>query len=66
MERYRKPEDLEYANALKIVGDIYYYGKGVPSNHSEALKWYRRSADLGNTEARFKLDQMASHHQGVF
>ena len=61
----RESVDLEYANALKMVGDIFYYGKGVTQSYSEAMKWYRESANQGSTEAQLKLDQMYSEDQGV-
>ena len=61
----RESVDLEYANALKIVGDIFYYGKGVSQSCSEAMKWYRESANQGSTEAQLKLDQMYSEDQDV-
>ena len=61
----RESVDLEYANALKMVGDIFYYGKGVSQSYSEAMKWYRESANQGSTEAQLKLDQMYSEDQDV-
>ena len=64
MRRYRESVDPEYAKVLKIVGDIYYYGKGVSQNYTEAMKWYRESADQGNIEARIKFDQMNAEDQG--
>ena len=61
----RESVDLEYANALKMVGDIFYYGKGVSQTYSQAMKWYRESIKQGSTEAQLKLDQMYSEDQGV-
>lgn len=31
------------------LGIMYEYGRGVPQNYGEAAKWYRKSADQGNT-----------------
>ena len=62
----RESVDLEYAKGLKYIGDIYYYGKGVSQSYTEALKWYRESAEKGNIEARLKLDKMYAEGQGVF
>lgn len=37
------------------LGKLYETGKGVPQDYLEALAWYTRSADLGNTKAMLKL-----------
>jgi len=33
----------------------YFFGDGVPQDFTEAIKWYRKAAQLGNVEAQFNL-----------
>ena len=33
------------------LGKCYYFGKGVPHNGEQAIKWYRKSAEQGNDKA---------------
>ena len=35
-----KLSDLGYPDAKELLGDIYYYGRGVPQNYTMAAKWY--------------------------
>ena len=40
------------AEAQHRLGNLYDDGKGVPKNYKEAIKWFRRSAQQGNTGAQ--------------
>ncbi len=42
-----------------------YYGLAVPQDYSEAVKWFRRAADLGQPEAHFYLGRCYADGQGV-
>ena len=44
---------------------MYGYGKGVPQDSKEAVKWYRLSAEQGDASAQFKLGLMYAKGQGV-
>ncbi len=46
------------ANAMAVLGTMYYNGLNVPANRAEGLKWLRRAAEKGNTAARKQLSQM--------
>lgn len=64
-------ETLELAQAKKIsappviaaaqaegwfqTGEKYYYGRGVPQDYAEAVKWYRKAAEQGHAEAQNSL-----------
>ena len=50
----------QYNLALK-----YDFGKGVPENDAEAVKWYRKAADQGNAAAQFNLGYMYATGEGV-
>ena len=47
------------------LGDMYYNGKGVTQNYSEAIKWYRKAADQGYMVAQDKLGDMYRDGIGV-
>lgn len=66
-------EDRDYCNALnwfiesankgknesqKKLGDMYFYGEGVPQNYQMALEWYERSAAQENVEALTRIGDL--------
>ena len=44
---------------------MYYNGRGVPQDYTEALKWYRLAAEQGHAAAQFNLGLMYENGQGV-
>jgi len=40
-------------------------GQGVPQDHAEAVKWYRKAADQGLAQAQSRLGVMYAKGQGV-
>lgn len=46
------------ANAMAVLGTMYYNGLNVPMNRTEGLKWLRRAADQGNAAAKKQLTQL--------
>ncbi len=46
------------AVAQVYVGWMYETGKGVPSNSTEAIKWYQKAADQGNDDAKRRIMAM--------
>jgi TPR repeat protein len=53
------------ARAQTVLGLISYFGRGVPLDQNEALKWFRRAADQGDPIAQFYLGVMYSKGQSV-
>ena len=47
-----------YANAQYNLGLMYANGQGVPQDDKEAFKWYRLSAEQGNSTAQIVLGNM--------
>jgi tetratricopeptide (TPR) repeat protein len=47
----------ERNNAVAIckIGVCYGYGQGVPQDYDEAIKWFRKAADLGDVTAMLNL-----------
>ena len=48
-----------------IMGDMYYYGKGVEQNYNKAVELYQKGADLGDANAFFNLGYMYDEGKGV-
>src|SRR5271167_2887218 len=48
IEQMRAKAEKGDANAQLLLGWHYFTGKGVATNYSEALKWFRTSAEQGN------------------
>jgi TPR repeat protein len=44
---------------------MYAEGQGVPQDHAEAARWYRKAADQGNALAQFGLGLMYDQGHGV-
>jgi uncharacterized protein len=47
------------------LGDMYFFGKGVPKNLAEAAKWYRKAAEQGNPDAQYDLYLTYITDQGI-
>ena len=44
---------------------MYDNGRGVPQDHAEGLKWYRKAAEQGNAKAQNNLGFMYGKGRGV-
>ena len=44
---------------------MYLYGKAVPQDDAEAVKWYRKAAEQGYAEAQTNLGWMYEKGRGV-
>jgi TPR repeat protein len=53
------------ARAQSLLGLIYYRGRGVAQDHSEAVKWFLSAAEQGDMAAQFYLGVMFSKGEGV-
>ena len=69
-----KPQILElYLNMAPYGGNLrgveaaalYYFGKGVPRDYSEAARWWRKAAEQGLAEAQFNLGVTYRQGEGV-
>src|SRR4030067_730070 len=45
------------------LGLLYDNGQGVPQDHAEAAKWYRKAAEQGNAKGQYELGTM--HYTGL-
>jgi hypothetical protein len=53
------------ARAQSLLGLLYYQGRGVSQDDSNAAKWFRLAADQGEAHAQFNLGVMYAEGQGV-
>ncbi len=47
------------------LGSMYAYGRGVPQDDAEAVRWYRQAAEQGAAEAQYNLGLMHANGRGV-
>jgi TPR repeat protein len=53
------------ANAQFELGVMFQYGRGVPENDAEAVRWYRLAADQGDARAQNYLGRMYDNGEGI-
>ena len=53
------------AAAQYNIGVMHEWGDGVPQNNAEAIRWYRRSAELSHKDAQNNLGAMYSKGEGA-
>jgi FixJ family two-component response regulator len=47
------------------TGEKYYFGRGVPKNYTEAIKWFRMAAERDHAEAQYLLGVCYKNGNGV-
>lgn len=53
------------AEAMYYLGNIHFYGNGVPRNVRTAVQWYEKAITAGSDQAAIRLGQMYISGQGV-
>lgn len=53
------------AKAQSNLASMYYYGRGVPQDYAEAVRWSRQAADQGDAKAQYSLGLMYYKGQGL-
>jgi Sel1 repeat len=53
------------ATAESRLSRIYYYGRGVPQDYPEALRWARKAADQGDAHAQYDIGYLYERGRGV-
>ena len=70
----QRMQQFSYTKRLAEQGDVtaqydfgyfYEFGRGVPENHAEAVKWYRLAAEQGNAIAQYTLGYKYDNGDGV-
>ena len=65
LKELQKKAKAGEAEAQFNLGGMYFLGKGISKNYTEAAKWYRKSAEHGYSEAQYNLGWMYANGQGV-
>lgn len=65
IEFYVKEAERGQIKAQMIVGDIYFYGRGVKQSYEKAIEWYRKAADAGDISALRKIGRLYQDGNGV-
>ena len=65
IEQLRQAAEDGDARAQYELGWKYHWGRGVPENTVEAMKWYRKAAEQGYAEAQNQLGEMYYFGWGV-
>jgi TPR repeat protein len=47
------------------LGNLYFYGRGVPKQPAEAARWWRKAAEQGETLAQYALAELYATGEGV-
>lgn len=58
LEIFRPLAQSGDAIAQSSLGLMYFHGRGVPQNYSEAMRWYRLAAAQGNALAQQRLERL--------
>lgn len=58
-------EQAFLAEAMESIGALYFHGQGIEQDYAQALEWYRKAADLGETDAMINIGSMYLYGQGV-
>ncbi|KAI5185885.1 SEL1 protein [Nematocida homosporus] len=61
----RRVADTGSSQAAICLGNVYYYGQGVPIDRSKAFARYFAASLMGSAEAHYLLGWMYEHGQGV-
>jgi len=56
----QKIADQGDATAQYSIGDMYYEGQGVTKDPAQAMQWYKKAADQGNSDAKAKIAQITN------
>ena len=62
---YKREAEAGNAIAKRNFGICYFNVAGVPADHREAVKWYKRAAEAENKEAMYNLSNIYEHGEGT-
>ena len=60
-------DEAELGNPLSqlLLGILYDEGAGIEQDSGMAIEWYRRSAEMGNADAQYKLGEFYYYGKGI-
>ena len=65
IEQLRQAAEQGDVETQFSLGQMYSFGRGVPRDSTEAVKWYRKAAEQGHSRAQFMLGDRYAHGAGV-
>ena len=65
LSEFRPLAEAGSSTAQTLLGFMYWNGQGVPQDHAEAVKWYRKATKYGYAAAQNNLGVMYERGQGV-
>ena len=65
LKKWRPLAEQGDADAQTNLGLMYRFGRGVPQDDKEAVRWYRLAAEQGFASAQNNLGQMYADGRGV-
>lgn len=60
-----KVAEMGNDSAQSMLGDCYYYGRGIAQDYKKAVFWYRKAADQGNRDAECSMGTCYEYGEGV-
>ena len=52
-------------HSIYFLGYMYYWGKCVQQDHDEAIKWFRKAAEVGDKDGMYYLGKAYEKGNGV-
>ena len=65
LSAWRAKAEQGDATAQALMGSVYYLGRSVPQNYTEAVKWFRLAAYQGHAVAQYTLGLSFYSGKGV-
>ena len=65
MRLWKQLADQGHARAQYSLGNMYYFGEGIPMDSAEGMKWWRKAANQGHARAQFNLGNTYYYGDGV-
>ncbi|MGA9211280.1 SEL1-like repeat protein [Kaistella sp.] len=62
----RKAAIKENTKAMRLIGELYFFGNGVEKNTQAGMEWHLKAANRGNTDAMLLIAYTYENGQGGF
>ena len=65
MKYFKLAEKKGKSETQRLLGECYYFGRGVAEDYQKAAQWYTKSAEQGIAEAQYQLGSCYDMGEGV-
>lgn len=52
-------DDKSFGGLTYLIGNCYEFGEGVKQDRNQAIMWYKKAADFGDTNAKLSLERLS-------